>query len=142
MESKEKTVITVQASVKAPLEIVWKKWTTPEDIIHWNNASDEWHTPRAKNDLRPGGKFVSRMEAKDGSSGFDFEGIYDVVKVHEYIEYHLADERSVKITFKSNGRETEIVESFDPEQTNSYELQRAGWQSILNNFKKYTEESK
>ena len=87
----EKINITVEAIVNAPVEKVWKLWTSPEHIIKWNNASDDWHTPKAENDLREGGKFLSRMEAKDGSFGFDFGGVYDVVKNNEYIEYTLGD---------------------------------------------------
>jgi uncharacterized protein YndB with AHSA1/START domain len=139
MNSEENTTIIVRAIIKAPIEQIWKNWVTPSDITRWNNASEDWFTPRAENDLRPGGKFLYRMEAKDGSFGFDFEGVYDIVKEQEYIEYHLADGRKVKITFKSTGKGTEIVESFDAESVNSIDLQRSGWQAILNNFKKHTE---
>jgi uncharacterized protein YndB with AHSA1/START domain len=137
--SKEKTIITVQASINAPKDLVWRKWTSPEDITHWYFASDDWHAPRAENDLRPGGKFLFRMEAKDGSYGFDYEGIYDSVKENEYIEYHLADDRRVKITFKSDRNKTSVIETFDAEAINSLEKQQQGWQSILDNFKKYAE---
>jgi uncharacterized protein YndB with AHSA1/START domain len=118
---------------------VWKLWTTPEDIIHWNNASDDWHTPKASNDLKAGGTFLYRMEAKDGSFGFDFGGVYDKIKLKESIEYTLGDERKVEINFTSTGSETKVVEIFEAESQNSLELQRNGWQSILNNFKKYAE---
>jgi uncharacterized protein YndB with AHSA1/START domain len=140
MESNGKTIITVQVSVNAPLELVWKCWTNPEDIVKWNNASDDWHTTRAENDLRVGGKFNSRMEAKDGSFGFDFEGIYTAVKQNELIEYALGDVRKVSITFSDLDRQTLVTESFDPENVYPLEYQKAGWQSILNNFKKYVEE--
>ncbi len=134
-----KTVITVSANVKAPVQKVWKLWTTPQDIIQWNNASPDWHTPRAEQDLRPGGRFSFRMEAKDGSFGFDFGGVYDVVKLNECIEYTLGDGRKVKVDFTEKGGETTISESFEEEAINSIELQQGGWQAILNNFKKYAE---
>ena len=140
MESNGKTIITVQVSVNAPLELVWKCWTNPEDIVKWNNASDDWHTTRAENDLRVGGKFNSRMEAKDGSFGFDFEGIYTALKQNELIEYVLPDDRKVSITFTDLDFQTQVTESFDPENVYPQEYQKAGWQSILNNFKKYVEE--
>jgi uncharacterized protein YndB with AHSA1/START domain len=135
----EKATITVQATVKAPVEKVWKLWTDPKHIINWCNASDDWHTPRAENDLRVGGEFLSRMEAKNGSAGFDFSGKYSKVELHNQIEYVLADDRKVQITFVANGHETKVTETFDPEHENSMELQQTGWQSILNNFKKYVE---
>jgi uncharacterized protein YndB with AHSA1/START domain len=105
----------------------------------WNSASPDWHTPRAENDLRTGGKFSSRMEAKDGSFGFDFGGVYDEVRVHEYIAYTMEDGRTVVIDFAGNGNTTKIAETFDAEGTNPAEMQRAGWQAILDNFKKYAE---
>ena len=139
METQNKTKITVENTINAPIKKVWKFWTKPEHIIKWNNASDDWHTPRAKNDLRVGGSFVSRMEAKDGSFGFDFGGIYDDVKDKEYIEYTLGDGRKVKITFAGNENATKVIEIFEAETTNSIEMQKSGWQAILDNFKKYTE---
>ena len=138
MENQAKT-ITVENTVKAPVEKVWKFWTLPEHITKWSNASDDWHTPFAENDLRLGGKFLSRMEAKDGSFGFDFGGVYDEVKANEVIAYTMDDGRKVQITFSSTGNETKIVETFEPENTNSIEMQRGGWQAILDNFKKYAE---
>src|SRR6476469_4862888 len=105
--------ITVECTVEAPIEKVWKFWTEPAHIKKWSNASDDWHTPYAENDLRSGGKFVSRMEAKDGSFGFDFGGVYDAVTDHEYVEYTLGDGRKVKISFTPEGNETRIVETFD-----------------------------
>jgi uncharacterized protein YndB with AHSA1/START domain len=131
--------IIVEASVKAPIGIVWKHWITPEDILRWNNASDDWHTPSAKNDLRPGGEFLYRMEAKDGSFGFDFWGVYDEVTTHTYIAYTMGDGRKVEINFTGNGAETRIEEIFEAESQNPIEMQRKGWQAILNNFKYYTE---
>jgi len=135
----ETTTIRVEAGIHAPLEKVWKFWTLPEHITKWNSASDDWHTPRAENDLRTGGKFLTRMEAKDGSFGFDFGGVYDQVITHELIAYTMGDGRKVKVDFSSNGKETRVIETFDPESENSHELQRDGWQAILNNFKKYAE---
>lgn len=139
MEPTDKTIISVQVTINAPIETVWKHWTSPEDITKWNNASEDWHTPRAENDLRPGGHFLYRMESKDGSSGFDFGGVYDRISTNDIIEYTIGDGRKVKIVFTGNGNETSVVESFETENTNSLELQRNGWQAILNNFKKYTE---
>ena len=138
METQAKT-ITVENTVKAPVEKVWQFWTLPEHITKWNNASDDWHTPFAENDLKTGGKFLSRMEAKDGSFGFDFGGVYDDVKINQVIAYTIGDGRKVKINFSPNGDETKIVETFEAENTNSIEMQRGGWQSILDNFKKYAE---
>ena len=140
METENKT-ITVENTVKAPIEKVWKFWTEPKHIERWNNASDDWHTPHAENDLRIGGKFLSRMEAKDGSFGFDLGGVYDVVKENEYIEYTLGDGRKVKISFTTPGNETKVIETFEAENSNPIEMQRTGWQAILDNFKKYTETS-
>jgi uncharacterized protein YndB with AHSA1/START domain len=139
METIEKTIITVMTKVNAPIEKVWKYWTSPDDIIKWNNASEDWHTPRAENDLRPGGKFNYRMEAKDGSIGFDFFGIYTDVIVNSQMDYTLGDDRKVNILFFAVDNETEIVQTFEAEDTNSIEMQQIGWQSILDNFKKYAE---
>jgi uncharacterized protein YndB with AHSA1/START domain len=139
METASKTTITVESTVKAPVQKVWKFWTLPEHITKWNAASDDWHTPFAENDLRVGGKFVSRMEAKDGSFGFDFGGVYDEVKTNELIEYTIGDGRKVVVHFTPNGNETKVVETFEAENTNPIEMQRGGWQTILDNFKKYTE---
>ena len=139
METIEKTMITVEQIINAPVAKVWDYWTKPEHITKWCNASDDWHTPRAENDVRPGGSFVSRMEAKDGSMGFDFGGVYDDVKNHEYMAYTLGDGRKVKINFSANGNSTKVVESFEAENTHPEEMQRSGWQAILDNFKKYTE---
>lgn len=132
-------MITVEATVNAPVLKVWKFWTSPEHIIHWNNASDDWHTPRAENDFRVGGSFLSRMEAKDGSFGFDFAGAYNEIKTHELIIYTLFDGRKVHINFETTGNATTIIENFEAENENSAELQKFGWQSILNNFKRYVE---
>ena len=135
----EKTKITVQATVNAPIEKVWDYWNAPEHIKQWNSASPDWHTPSSENDLRAGGRFTARMEAKDGSFGFDFGGVYDDVKENELIEYTMGDGRKVDVKFSSVGDQTKVVETFDAEATNPVEMQRGGWQAILDNFKKYTE---
>ncbi|MBD2848166.1 SRPBCC family protein [Paenibacillus sp. IB182496] len=139
METNQPTKVTVQADIQAPVEQVWKSWTEPQHITKWNQASDDWHAPRAENDLRVGGKFLTRMEAKDGSMGFDFYGVYDVVKLHEQISYTIGDGRKVDITFTPQGNETKVVETFDAESTHSVDMQQAGWQAIMDNFKSYTE---
>jgi uncharacterized protein YndB with AHSA1/START domain len=109
--------------------------------VKWNSASDDWHTTKSTNDLRAGGKFSSRMEAKDGSFGFDFEGVYDTVVINQLIEYTLGDNRKVTIQFSTIGNQTTVIETFDAETENSIDLQRNGWQAIMNNFKKYVENS-
>jgi uncharacterized protein YndB with AHSA1/START domain len=136
---KDKQTITIKATVNAPIETIWRYWTEPEHIKKWNNASEDWHTTVAENDLRVGGKFLSRMEAKDGSFGFDFSGIYDEVKLYEVITYTLEDGRKVRIDFVSSENKTEVTETFEAESTNSIEMQQMGWQAILDNFKSYTE---
>jgi uncharacterized protein YndB with AHSA1/START domain len=142
MISPEKIFITVAAEIHAPVEIIWIFWTDPKYIIHWNNASDDWHTPRAENNLRAGGRFLSRMVAKDGSSGFDFTGKYTRVEEYSLIEYTIDDGRNVKVSFVSDGKITTVTETFEAEQENPSEMQRKGWQSILDNFKKYVESTK
>jgi uncharacterized protein YndB with AHSA1/START domain len=139
MEPTSNTKVTVEASIKAPVEKVWKLWSTPEDIKKWNSASDDWHTPSAENDLRTGGTFTSRMEAKDGSFGFDFGGVYDEVIEHKLIAYTMGDGRTVRVTFTANGTQTTVTEVFDAESQNPVEMQKGGWQAILDNFKKYAE---
>lgn len=139
MDKNAKTLVTVETVVNAPIETVWKKWTNPDDIVKWNNASDDWHTTRAENDLKVGGKFLSRMEAKDGSMGFDFSGTYDTIKPDELIEYTADDNRKVKISFSDADDKTKIIEVFEAENENPIAMQQSGWQSILDNFKKYTE---
>lgn len=136
----DKSIITVETTVKAPVEKVWEYWTSPTHIKQWNNASDDWHTPHAENDLRVGGKFLSRMEAKDGSFGFIFGGIYDLVEEHKHIRYTMEDGRKVEIIFSGNDQVTTVKESFEPEEKNPREMQQTGWQAILDNFKKYTEQ--
>lgn len=140
METQKKIKITVEVKIKASVEKVWKLWTLPEHIMKWNNASDDWHTPAAKNDLRVGGKFVCTMAAKDGSVSFDFTGIYDEVVPHKRIVYTIEDGRKVSVDFIPQGNETTVIETFEAETENTPELQKAGWQAILNNFKKYAEQ--
>jgi uncharacterized protein YndB with AHSA1/START domain len=142
MDTKTKTKITVQATVHAPVNIVWEKWTNPDDIVQWNSASDDWHTTRAENDLRIGGKFMSRMEAKDGSMGFDFNGVYHDLRINELIDYTMEDGRKARITFSEEGSHTKVVETFEAEDENPIDLQRMGWQAILDNFKKHVESGK
>lgn len=139
MTTSPKQKITVETSVKAPIEKVWNVWTTPEHIMQWNNASPDWHTPKAENDLRKGGKFVSRMEAKDGSFGFEFWGIYDEVDHLALISYTMGDGRKAEVSFSAEGNQTKITETFEAESENPIEMQKAGWQAILDNFKKYAE---
>lgn len=139
METANATKITVQSTIKAPVEKAWNYWSSPEHITQWSNASDDWHTPRAENDLRVGGKFLTRMEAKDGSFGFDFGGVYDELKEHQRIAYTMGDNRKVVVEFIGKGTETEVVETFEAENTHSVEMQQSGWQAILDNFKKYVE---
>jgi len=139
METKERTAITVETSVKAPIEKVWKFWAEPEHITRWAAASDDWHAPYADNDLRDDGKFKTTMAAKDGSFSFDFEGVYTKVKPNKLIEFTMSDGRKVKVVFSGSENETKITETFDPETENPVDMQRDGWQAILNNFKNYTE---
>lgn len=139
MTATDKTIITVSAQVNAPVEKVWACWTSPEHIMQWNNASDDWHTPAATNDLQVGGKFCSTMAARDGSMSFDFEGVYDAVEPHQKIAYTLADGRRVEVLFSKNEDGTQVTESFETENIHSHEMQQAGWQAILDNFKRHTE---
>ncbi|MFV8466465.1 SRPBCC family protein [Flavobacterium sp. LB1P62] len=139
MANNDKILITVETVVSAPIETVWDKWTNPDDIVRWNNASDDWHTTRAENDLKVGGKFVSRMEAKDGSMAFDFSGTYDNIKRNELIEYTADDNRKVTVHFSDADDKTKVIEIFEAENENPIAMQQSGWQSILNNFKEYTE---
>lgn len=140
MQSSNNKKITVETTVNVPLKKVWEYWTELEHIKKWNNASEDWHTPYAENDLRAGGTFLSRMEAKDGSFGFDFGGIYDEVRVLELISYTLGDGRQVVITFREEGSKTIIIENFDAESENPEDFQQKGWQAILDNFKSYAEQ--
>lgn len=132
--------ITIDITILAPVEKVWDYFNTPEYVTKWNFAHETWQCPHSENDLRVGGKFNHRMEAKDGSFGFDFEGIYDQVVTNEKIRYHLEDGRNVEVIFdKIDVNTTKVTEIFDPEKQNSAEMQRDGWYAILNNFHKYVE---
>jgi len=133
------TNITVETTINAPVEKVWHCWTEPRHITQWNQAAEDWHTPWAENDLRVGGKFTSRMEAKDGSMGFDFSGTYTAVQEQQQINYTLDDGRKVQILFAGSGRQTTVTEIFEAEPTHSLEMQQTGWQAIMDNFKSYTE---
>ncbi len=130
--------IVVETKISAPIDAVWRAYTTPSDIMHWNAASDDWHTTAAEVDLREGGKFSSRMEAKDGSFGFDFAGTYTRIITNELIEYAFGD-RIAKIEFIQDATEVKVRVSFDPESTHSIDQQRDGWQAILNRFARYVQ---
>lgn len=132
-------MIKVETKVNGTLDIVWEKFTQPQHIIHWYFASSDWHTPSVENDLKIGGKFKIRMEAKDGSFGFDYEGEYTLVKPYERFDYNLGDKRKVIVEFKTDGDHVIVTEQFNPETQNPHEMQQAGWQMILNNFKSYVE---
>ncbi len=131
--------ITIQASINADINTVWNKYTEPSHIIHWNFASDDWCCPSASNDLIVGGKFIARMEAKDGSFGFDFEAIYDEVEPLSKLKYSFSDAREIEVFFESKNDSTDIKIIFDAENENPLDMQREGWQAILNNFKSHAE---
>ncbi|MFN5784614.1 MAG: SRPBCC family protein [Flavobacteriia bacterium] len=131
--------ITVSAIINAPIQKVWNVWTNPDHICNWNAASDEWYTPHATNDLRVGGTYNYRMEAKDGSMGFNLIGTYTSIIQFQRIEHIFEDERKITVLFESEGNSTRITESFDAETLNPVELQQQGWQAILNNFARYAE---
>jgi len=133
--------ITVSTTVSQPVDKVWKCWNTPDDVRQWNAASEDWHTPAASNDLKPGGRFVYRMEAKDGSFGFDFGGTYTQIDENKLIRFRMDDGREVVVEFSTEPEGTVITETFDAEDQNSFEMQQMGWQAILDNFKKYAENS-
>lgn len=143
----QKENITVQVSINSTVKKVWELYTLPEHIVKWNNASSDWHTPRAENEFKVGGKFVYRMESKDGTQGFDFNGIYTKVRTNELIQYTIEGGRKVSVIFSSikNGEKiaktTKVTVIFESETENPIEMQKAGWQSILDNFKKYVENS-
>jgi uncharacterized protein YndB with AHSA1/START domain len=139
METAKEKVITVETTVKASIANIWSYWTEPKHITQWYFASDDWHAPYAENDLHVKGKFKTKMAAKDGSAGFDFTGVYTRIEMHKAIEYTMADGRKVKIHFSDLGNHTKVEESFVPENENSYEMQKGGWQAILDNFRKYAE---
>jgi len=131
--------VTIETTIKAPIEKVWNQLNNPLDIMKWNFASPDWYCPSAENDLRVGGSLKSTMAAKDGSFAFLFEGFYDEVIANRYIKYHLADSRVVEITLTQQNNEVLVTETFDSENENPIEMQQQGWQAILNNFKNYVE---
>lgn len=135
---KEKA-ITVEVTLLASAAKAWDYFTNPEHIVNWNFASSDWHCPKSSNDVRVGGKMISTMAARDGSMSFDFEGVYSEVREHEFLAYALPDGREVEVRFESNGDSTKVIETFDPESENPLEMQRAGWQAILDNYKKLVE---
>ena len=133
------TPLTIETLVSAPVTKAWEVYTQPEYITQWNFASDDWQCPSAQSDLRVGGAFSSRMEAKDGSIGFDFGGTYADVKEHELIAYTMDDGRTVTVHFAPEGDDSKVTVTFDAEGENSLEMQRGGWQAILDNYKKCVE---
>ncbi|MBS1638162.1 MAG: SRPBCC family protein [Bacteroidetes bacterium] len=133
------TPITIEAHIDADTQKVWDYWTKPEHITKWNFASDDWHCPSAQNDLRVGGTYSARMEAKDGSFGFDFGAVYDEVKPLQSLIYTMGDGRKAATRFEKTNTGTKVSTTFDAEQVNPVDMQKAGWQAILNNFKKYIE---
>lgn len=137
---KENT-ITIDATIAGDIKKVWDYYTQPQHITNWNFASDEWHCPRAENELKAGGRYFARMEAKDGSFGFDFEAVYDDVVEEKKVAYTLGDGRQVVTHFDPADGGTKVTTTFEAENTHDMEMQRAGWQAILNNFKKYVEEN-
>ncbi len=134
------TKLTVETLVSAPPQKVWDCFTQPEHIVKWNFASDDWHCPKASNDLKVGGKFSSTMASKDGKISFDFEGVYSAVSIYKHMAYGLADGRTVQVDFIVEGKNTRVVETFDAENQNPLDMQKGGWQAILDNFKKHVEQ--
>jgi uncharacterized protein YndB with AHSA1/START domain len=139
METLARAKITVETTVNAPVEMTWELWTDPRHVVHWNFASIDWHTTYSENDLKVGGRFLSRMEARNGSSGFDFSGEYNSIELYKHIDYTMTDGRRVRVNFHQKGLGTRITETFEAETTNPVEFQQEGWQAILDNFKHYVE---
>ena len=139
MEPENKTTITVETKINAPIKKVWSYWTEPKHITQWCHASDDWYAPYAENDLRVDGKFRTTMAAKDGSVSFDFEGVYTRILEYKAIEYTINGGRKVRISFSMLNNEIKMIESFEAESVHPFEIQKDGWQAILDNFKKYTE---
>jgi uncharacterized protein YndB with AHSA1/START domain len=135
------TKITIQAVVAADRQKVWNCYTQPEHITKWNFATDTWHCPAASNDMRVGGKYLARMEAKDGSFAFDFEAVYNEIVDGEKFTYTMPDNREIQVSFEQTDDKTRVTVTFDPENVNPVDLQRDGWQSILDNFRRYAEEN-
>ena len=132
-------MITIETIINAPIDQVWKAFNSPEDIVKWNQASDDWYCPKAENDLQVGGKLKSTMAAKDGSFQFEFEAKYDEIIPNKFIRYYISDGRRVEINFHEENNLTKITEKFEPESQNPTEMQQQGWQAILNSFKNYVE---
>ena len=132
-------MITIKTQVKVGVSDIWTYWTSPEHIVNWNFANEDWHCPKAESNLIPGGKFNYTMASKDGNMSFGFEGQFIDIKPKEFLSYHTSDGRKVEIKFKDTGDYVEIFESFEPETMNPEEMQKAGWQAILDNFKRYAE---
>ena len=135
-----KNRITIETTINKPVVPVWNSWTDPKHVINWNFATDEWHCPKATSDFNEGGHFSYTMASKDGKMAFDLEGVFDMIQPMKRIEYTLSDGRKVSIIFeKISEQQTRVEQSFEPESINDPEMQRLGWQAILNNFKKFTE---
>ena len=139
MKTSDITTVTVETTVNESIDRVWKIWSDPEHIMQWNSASADWYTPHAENDLRTGGRFLSRMSSRDGTVAFDFSGTYDIVEFHKRIKYTMDDNRKVEVLFTTEEDKTRITETFEAENENSIELQKNGWQAILENFRKHVE---
>lgn len=139
--TQQRKSVTIQSKVNAPVAKVWEYFNAPQHVTKWNAASPDWHSPKAENDLKVGGQFNYRMEAKDGSFGFDFGGVYDEVEANKRLAYTMGDGRKVSVDFNEENGATNIVEVFEAEDQNPVEMQQQGWQAILDNFKKYTEEN-
>jgi uncharacterized protein YndB with AHSA1/START domain len=139
MEEQKRIAITVETTVAVSPALAWTYWTEPKHITQWNQASDDWHTPSAAQDLRVGGRYSSRMESRDGKYGFDFWGVYDAVEPYHLLASTLGDERKVSVLFEAVSGGTKITETFEAETENAIELQRNGWQAILDSFKRYAE---
>ena len=137
MEQQQRVRITVETTVPVSPELAWEYWTEPRHITQWNQASEDWHTLRAENDLRAGGKFTSRMESKDGKFGFDFEGYFDEVEPSRLLVSTLGDGRKTRVTFEAIPQGTKVVETFEAEGENTVELQRQGWQAIMDSYRNY-----
>lgn len=135
-------MIKVQHTINAPIEKVWDLWTLPQHIMNWNTPFSDWHTPYAENDLKVGGKFKFTMAAKDGSDGFDFEGVYTKIEKFSWIAYTLLDNRTANVSFESNGAEVKLTETFEPETKNSEEMQKQFCSAVIQNFKEYVENNK
>jgi uncharacterized protein YndB with AHSA1/START domain len=135
----ENGLVTVETTVNIPLDKAWDCFTNPAHVTHWNFASPDWYCPKAENDLRAGGRFTYSMAAKDGSFSFDFSGVHEEVEIHKRIKTLLDDGRIMEVSFQSNGDNTLVTETFEPENIHPVEFQKAGWQAILDNYKLHAE---